>query len=461
MRGTHSAYGVSRWTGIVTMVAAMALLASACAAPAQPQPAAKAPAAAPEKAAAPAEKPAAAAPQPAAPAAKPAAQAPKPAAPAAAKVLKIGAAVPRTGQFHLEGELIKQGYDLWVNTVNAKGGIKVGNDTYTVQFIIYDDESDKNTTARLVEKLITEDKVDFIFGPFGSALTLAALAITEKYGKMFVNPSGNADAIFEQNPKLMIGIIPPAGVLVNAVVDMLAKASDPPKTVALVSKNDLFGQTQRKGASEYINKLGTMKIVFDSAYPAEAKDFATLIGQIKGTNADVILQLGHAECAQFYPQMRQLGVTPKAYFCSGLPPTDFAKVVGDAATGVYGYILGWDPRVPYCDDVIGCAKDYEARHKEINKKDSPPSYVTVNAAGAGVLLTKALQAAGTTDPKAIRDALDKMKVTIGAGPVDFDQVGRNRAGAVAVTQIFPGGKVELVWPPARQTQKPMYPAPTR
>ena len=79
--------------------------------------------------------------------------------------LKLGAAVSLTGPFSREGQLLRDGYDLWKDTVNAQGGIKVGARTYKVDIVYYDDESKAQTSARLTEKLITEDKVAFLFGP--------------------------------------------------------------------------------------------------------------------------------------------------------------------------------------------------------------------------------------------------------------------------------------------------------
>lgn len=374
------------------------------------------------------------------------------------KVLKIGASVPRTGNFHLEGELIRQGYEIFADSVNSKGGFQVGNDTYTVQMVIYDDQSDQNTAARLAERLITEDQVDFVFGPFGSALTLAVLAVTEKYQKLLMNPSGNADALFEQNPRYMVGVLRPASTLINPFIDMLNSLPDPPSTVAIVSKNDLFGQTQRRGVTQHIAASGGPRIVLDEAYPVGAADYSTLINQVRAASPDVVIEAGHEECVTFYTQMRQQGYQPKAYFCSGFSPTDFSRTAGDASTNVFGYVAGWDPSAPWSDDVIGTGQDYMDKSQALFGKPIP-SYVTVNAAGAGVLLVKAIQEAGSTDTQAVREALGRLKITIAAGPIDFDDVGRNRTGAIAISQITSAQDWILVYPPDRRTQDPVYPVP--
>ena len=103
------------------------------------------------------------------------------------KVIYLGAAVSETGKFSREGKDTRQGYGLWLDWVNNEyGGIKVGDERYRVELIMYDDEGDPDTAARLVEKLINEDRVDFLLGPYSSSLTQSASAIAEKYGKIMI-----------------------------------------------------------------------------------------------------------------------------------------------------------------------------------------------------------------------------------------------------------------------------------
>ncbi|MFO7312311.1 MAG: ABC transporter substrate-binding protein, partial [Bacillota bacterium] len=103
------------------------------------------------------------------------------AAPVFAKedVIRIGAAVSLTGTYAREGQLTRDGYLFWVEKVNAAGGIRVGDKRYKVELIVYDDRSDPQTSVRLTTRLITEDNVNFIFGPYSSGITNATSAIGE------------------------------------------------------------------------------------------------------------------------------------------------------------------------------------------------------------------------------------------------------------------------------------------
>ena len=109
----------------------------------------------------------------------------------AQEVIKIGASVSMTGAQSRFGNMVKNGYELWKDAVNEKGGITVGATKYKVAITYYDDQSDPQVSAKLTEKLITEEKVQFLLGPYSSGITLATSAIAEKYNmiNMAVRPT--------------------------------------------------------------------------------------------------------------------------------------------------------------------------------------------------------------------------------------------------------------------------------
>ena len=124
----------------------------------------------------------------------------------------FGAAVSETGRFSREGKDTRQGYGVWADWVNEEyGGIKVGSDRYLVELIQYDDEGDADTAANLVERLITEDEVDFLLGPYSSGLTMGTSAIAEKYGVLMVEGNGASESIFERGFKNIFAVLTPAG----------------------------------------------------------------------------------------------------------------------------------------------------------------------------------------------------------------------------------------------------------
>ena len=95
------------------------------------------------------------------------------ASPPSQKTLVLGAAVSKSGALAKEGGNLRDGYELWKDKVNAAGGIKIEGVPYKVEINYLDDRSEANTSVKLVEKFITEDKLMIILGPFGSGITNA------------------------------------------------------------------------------------------------------------------------------------------------------------------------------------------------------------------------------------------------------------------------------------------------
>src|SRR4051812_21726059 len=113
---------------------------------------------------------------------------------AAQDVITFGAALSLTGKTSTEGRLVKEGYDMYVKYINAKGGIRVAGKPHKVAIKYYDDQSDANTSAKLYEKLITEDGIKLLLGPYSSGITFPASAIAEKYQVPMIVAHGAASA---------------------------------------------------------------------------------------------------------------------------------------------------------------------------------------------------------------------------------------------------------------------------
>ena len=156
----------------------------------------------------------------------------------AQKEIHIGCAVAMTGRVSPEGKQLMKGAEVWQKAVNDQGGINVGGQKYKVKITFYDDKSDAATGTKLTEKLITEDKVQFLFGPFSSGITFATSAIGERYRMITIAPLANATNIYERGFKYVFSILPPAPKLAQPIFDLAATLNPKPKTVAIIVAND-------------------------------------------------------------------------------------------------------------------------------------------------------------------------------------------------------------------------------
>src|ERR1043165_3503153 len=168
--------------------------------------------------------------------------------------IRIGASLSLTGTYAKLGKNQHEGYQLCEKDLNAKGGL-LGR---KVQFVVYDDQSTPATAVRLYEKLITEDKVDAVMGPYSSAVSEAVANVTEKYKKVMVAPLAATTSIFKKGRKYIFMVITPAENYLDGLIDMAAKRGL--KTVAIINEDTLFPKASAAGTAEAAKKRG-MQVV--------------------------------------------------------------------------------------------------------------------------------------------------------------------------------------------------------
>ena len=381
-----------------------------------------------------------------------------PASPArAADILKIGAPLAATGADAREGALAKQGYDLWADTVNAHGGIKVGGKTYEVQIIYYDDQSKPQASAELTDKLISQDHVSFLLGPYGSPATFADAAIAERYKIPMVDAEGAARKIFAQGYKYVFGIISPADDYAAAMLKAAETLAPKPETVAILSADDLFSLEVAGGARDWADHHG-LKVVYSQKYPVGTTDLSAALTSIKALHPDILIGSGHLqESLLIMKQAQTLDLNAKFYgFTVGPTTPDFVKSLGPAAEDVFASSQ-WTPDVKYHGPLFGSARDYAQAFEK--KYGFVPDYHAASSSAGGLVLQLAIEKAGSVDPQKVRDALASLDATTFLGPVRFNAEGLNTAKPMVTVQIQ-HGRVVTVWPPDIATAKAIYPAPT-
>jgi branched-chain amino acid transport system substrate-binding protein len=374
----------------------------------------------------------------------------------AEKVVKIGASIALSGKFVREGTAIKKGYEFWADWANSKGGITIGPDKYKVQMIYYDDESNPQTCAKLVEKLITEDKVDLLLGPYASGIAMPASTISERNGYVMMLPLNTADSLYTRGYKYIFGVAPLASHEGWSMLDMMQQQLKPaPKTIAILAPNSAFSLVVANGLKDHAVELGMDVVVFEK-FPEETSDLSSLLSVVKIKDPDVIYVAGYFEHSTLITrQLKDLGYTPKAIaFSIGPQLPEFTSTLGkDAECALAPYY--WGVNVKYADPAFSAAQ-YSEMFKE--KFGHIPSYQSAYATAAGRLLQRAVEKAGSLDQDKIRKALSEMDLndTI-TGPVKFDERGTNEAGKFGVIQIQ-NGEQKVIYPEVNAESKLVYPA---
>jgi len=377
---------------------------------------------------------------------------------AAGDTIVFGSPISLTGNLTKEGHLTQEGYDFWKNYVNAHGGLKVGNKSYKVEIKYYDDESKNDTSAQLAERLIDQDHVNFLLGPYGSGTSFTVAAIAERKKIPMVEGNGAAERIFNQGFKYTFGVLAPAKRYLEGVLDMAHSQKPAAQTVAITAASDAFSQEVAQGAAAWANAHG-MKVVYNNKYPDTATDVSSVISALKQANPDLIVNAGHVQDALLVQKgLKEQNVPAKAYGYTVGPDTpDFVNSLGKDANEVFG-AAQWSTAVKYRADHPGfynTAKDYAKAFEAVYHH--APDYHNAESTAACLAFQYALQSAGSIEPQKVRDALAKLDVTTFYGILKFDERGLNVYKPMVVNQIQ-NGKLVTVWPRGLAEASAQYPA---
>src|SRR3984893_3433423 len=380
-------------------------------------------------------------------------------APSTGSPIIFGAAVSLTGSQSKEGGLTKQGYDLWLDWINARGGIVTNNVKHPVQIIYEDDQSNANLSATLVQKLITSEKAQFILGPYGSAATATDAIIAEKNGIPMVEANGAAQAIFNKGYKYTFGVLSPANKYLTGVIDMAATLTPKPTTIAMLNANDNFSLEVGKAVEDYAATKG-MSIVFSRRYPSAPPDVSSLVSQAKATNPDIVMNSGHlAEAVNINKAAKQLGLNAKIFAYSVGPSTpDFIAQLGADANYVYDGSQ-WTPQVKYKPSFYLSVSEYVKAFETKYSRTEPPDYHVPESTPGRLAFQKAIENAGSLEPSKVRDALAALDVMTFFGQIKFDSRGINIFKPMVVEQIQ-NGTHYTVFPADVANGKPQYPTPS-
>ncbi|MGH8994227.1 MAG: amino acid ABC transporter substrate-binding protein [Acidimicrobiia bacterium] len=373
--------------------------------------------------------------------------------------LPVGAALSLTGKLAREGVLTKEGYQHCEEVVNAKGGVKVGDESRQLKISYQDDQSIPDTAAQLVDGFNDRD-IRLLLGPYGSASTEAAAAVVERNGQVMVEGAGADNKIFAQGYRNLFAVLSPATTYLTSILRAVSELADPkPAKVAIVFADDGFSRTGAEAGREEAQRQG-MEVVAFEAVPNGTTDVSAALVKIKPKNPDLILMAAHlAEGIALVRQATELGVVPTGGFGETVaPPTpDFVSTLGAAAEGVLGSSQ-WTPETEGAEARFGTATEYAAGLRA--RFGHEPEYHNAEATAACLALVLAIEQAGSTDPAEVRDALAGLDVESFFGRIRFDEEGKNADKPMAVIQIQ-DGKAVTVWPRSEHTAPLRWPAGAR
>ncbi len=379
----------------------------------------------------------------------------------AKETITLGMAVSLSGRYALQGQQCLGGLECYARDVNAAGGIllkEIGK-RLPVKLITYDDESNEDRVREQAQRLIQEDNVDLLVGPYGSNLTLAVAEIADVHQKVLWNHSGSADAIFSSNLSWVIGILTPASLYLATILDMIKVIDPTVRRVALFNATTGFATDMADGVLAWIEREG-FSLVLHQPYSSGIQDFKPLLqnlNQDPPALPDLILGVGRIEddillgqqLWQVRPRVKAVGLVVAAI-------SRFKATLHEQADGFLAPSQ-WEPWVRYPVD-FGPSEDDFLQHY-LKSASVPIDYPAAQGYTAGLVAQRCVEEAGSLDQQALREAAGRLRFTTFFGPYAIDpQTGRQTAHPMLVTQWQQGKKV-IVWPTEVAEAEPIYPGP--
>jgi branched-chain amino acid transport system substrate-binding protein len=375
------------------------------------------------------------------------------AAPAKDKIV-IGQAIslsgPLAGAVQIAGGPI---YELWVEEVNKKGGIfiKQYGKKLPVELKRYDDKSDIGTMTNLLEKLILQDKVDFVFPPWGTAWLFAAAPIANKYGYILIGGPGGALELKKLSLPYFFQVLNFSETQAPALANIYKEVGV--KSVAVVYRGDLHGVEYGDAMAPYLKKAG-IDVKMKKSYPPEIKDLSPLLKEAKSLNVDAFFIAAYPDGGMLVTsQAIELGINFKSFFITVLPFSPNLYRDNFGANVVEGVMGGgaWNAKTsPGAKELVD---KFVARFKV-----EPDYWGGLFYWSSLQHFQQAIEKAGTLDQKKIRDVMAKEKfdTALGAFWYDKDRYFVNHPGEIGQWQK---GVFEVIDVGPKRTAKPLYPKP--
>ncbi len=374
------------------------------------------------------------------------------------ETIRIGMTVSSTGNYALAAQSGQQGFGLWLDDVNARGGILHNGERYPVELVIRDDRSDKQLIPRLYEELITEDDVDLVLSPFGSTLSGAAAAVVDRYGMFMATWSAASDAIFQQGYTTVVNVsVTPTSRQPEVPMSLLKSLGG--SKVGIIHVDEPYGEALAGFAVETADRLD-LEVVSNETYAKGARDFTVLLQKAQLAGAELYLIFSYEnDIITMLRQMKEQDINfPAIYTTYSQNPSVLA--LGSDAEGMWGQ-AAFDPRAAWpVTDGMNAQEFLDAFAQAYPDVAFPDINVQVAYAAGAALERIVADSASleTADLRASAAALSGEMTTL-VGPYSIDQTGQQVGLSILVLQNTPEGQ-EVVAPESVATAPAIYPART-
>lgn len=362
----------------------------------------------------------------------------------------LGAPVSLSGKYASSGQHTKNGYDLAVAKINKTGGVKVGGRSYSLEVKYYDDESNTELAAQLAERLIREEKIKFMLGPYSSALTKSVAQVVEKHKIPMIEANGASRSIFAQGYRYVFGVLSTSEQYLSSVIDLVAdmemKVGRSPQdlTLAVIVEKDPFSLDVRTGVLERAEVLG-LEVVADERFPPNFDDSADIFSRIKDLNPTILIVSGHSKGAVV--ATRYIGEMKIDSAVIGMTHCEAGELIEKFGAGAEGILCAtqWSETLKYKGSVFPSARTFSRAYLKTYEGYHDTPYQAAEAAAAVIVWKDAFERANSFDTETLRSTIAATDLRTFYGNIKFAATGHNVAKPMVLRQIQKG-KLRVVAP---------------
>lgn len=374
--------------------------------------------------------------------------------------LLVGLPVSMSGQFSRQGKQVLTGVKQWVRRGSNRGGLRLGDGhRVALELVHYDDESRSEVAARQTRRLLRDDDVDLLFGPYSSRLMRATAPVAGAHETVLWNHSGATDALYDAEHQWLVSVLAPARRYFHGVLDVLQQG---PRSVSRVgvcwSRSGSFGNAVASGATDHARDLNAS--VEERTWDPPLDDPTSIVESLRAADPELVLVAGSFEDdTTLVRELVDHSGLSVAIGSVAAGISAFGDRLGDAAHGVFGPSQ-WEPVA-----LSGGAPDYGPTVSDVVAlfEDTPvqaTDYPAVQAFATGIVLERCLAASGNDssliDQRQLRTTAGRANFTTFYGRFRINATGK-QVGHAPFTVQWQSGEKRVVWPERHQRVKPLSP----
>ena len=351
------------------------------------------------------------------------------------------------------------GLQSWADDVNRSGGIAFGcpGVRTKVSVIHHDDSSNPEQTKQITDRLITQDRVDLLFGPYSSVLSQAAAQVAESHHRLIWNQGGASDEIYQQGYRWIVGILTPASQYLAGLLPLVREAHPEAATIGMLSAYP--GAFPRMIITEMERQADLLgfEVVYTRQYPPSLADFSSILEEIRAVWPQVLVAVGRiSNDLNFVQALVQKPLFLRAVAVVAAPIQQFRDALGDDVEGFIGPSQ-WEPTDTYSHDYGPSAHEVLA---SLSKRQcGQVDYPMAQAYAAGLVAQRCVEQAGTLEDKVLRETAGKLDFSTFYGRFRIDPVTGRQVGRSSLIVQWQRGRKLILWPPEQRQAALVHPWP--